>query len=151
MRRRTGTTTLIVALAVLAAAVTWLRAFGLGAAAQEGGPGDAKQMALKKELLESARKVYELEMQRVRFGAGEVMRADDVYLWSRRWLEAQVDLAANKDKRVEAHREHLDRMKALDAKTKALVGAGKASPGEAAAATYYRTQAELWLEQAPAK
>jgi RND family efflux transporter MFP subunit len=114
------------------------------------GPGAGDMdTAAKKALLEAARKVYEFDAARAR--NGEAVGAEDSYRWSHRWLEAQRDLTEAKAERVTAHRDHLERMKALENRTKALADAGQGRPSDAAAGRYYRIQAELWLEQAKAK
>ena len=74
--------------------------------------------------------------------------AEELYTWSRRWLDAEVDLAANKEEKMAAHQRHLDRMKGLEKIAKAMVVTGQGRASDASAAVYYRTQAELWLTRA---
>jgi hypothetical protein len=113
------------------------------------GPAGEKPAALQKGLLEAARKAYEFDALRSR--NAEAVSPEEIYLWSRRWVEAEVDLAKTKGARVDAHRDHLDRMKTLEARTKALAAAGQGREGDAVAGRYFRIQAELWLEHAQAK
>jgi RNA polymerase sigma factor (sigma-70 family) len=111
--------------------------------------GEAASKKLKEALLTAARKTYEETMARYR--NANLEGSESLYLWSRRWLEAQLDLAAAKDDRIAAYREHLDRMRSVEKIAKAFANAGQGRVSDASAAEYYRTQAEIWLEQAKAK
>jgi hypothetical protein len=102
--------------------------------------------ALKKALLEHARKTYELTL-RGPDGDGGMGSAEACYRWSRRWLEAQLGLAHKEPERGAAYRDHLTRMKELEQRAKALWQVGKLRPADLPAASFYRTEAELWLTQ----
>lgn len=121
---------------------------GQAAAAGTAQQNDAVEQ-LKKQLLEAARKTYELELSR--FRNLQVGDMEQVSRWSRRWLEAQLALAADRDARLTAYRAHLERMRGLQKVASALGKAGQATPSYVTAAEYGRVQAELWLEQAKAK
>ena len=68
-----------------------------------------------------------------------------VYTWSVRWLDAQRDQPLRGKALVAAAQAHLDRMTALESKVGELVKAGALPALDAAAATYYRVEAALWL------
>jgi hypothetical protein len=114
----------------------------------QGTPSDT-QAKLKQTMVETARKTYEGAMSRLKFGLpNNAPGFEDFYRWSRRWLEAQVDLASTKDARVAAYQEHVDRMRKLEQLAKGLKKSGTGLPADVSATGYYRSQAELWLEQA---
>lgn len=150
MRMRiTRTVTALVALGIIGAG--GFLAFRLAAEEQKEGatkPGAEQQTSLKKGLLEAARKVYEFEAVRFRNREGS---SSELYLWSRRWLEAQVDLSEAKGERIDAYRDHFERMKTLEKSTKAFAISGQGREADAVGARYFRIQAELWLEQAKVK
>ncbi len=77
---------------------------------------------------------------------GEKLEA--VYQWSRRWLEAETELAAKPEGRAAALKGHHDRMEALAKLARALHEAGDASQAQADAADFYRLEAAAWLEKA---
>lgn len=114
----------------------------LGAAGPK--PPAYDQAALKKALVEEARKTYEMDYRRLEAAAGGIT-PEDLYRWSRRWLEAQLDLTGIKEERVAALRDHLKRMQELEKKTAALAQTGQGSTADASAGKFYRLQAELWL------
>ncbi|MBK9036074.1 MAG: hypothetical protein IPL61_33325 [Myxococcales bacterium] len=70
-----------------------------------------------------------------------------VYTWSVRWLDAQRDQPLKGKALAAAARAHLDRMIALETAVTAMVNAGTLPTIEGAAATYYRAEAELWVER----
>jgi hypothetical protein len=105
--------------------------------------GDA-EAPLKKEMLEEARKVYELNVKQYQAGDGG-LAAENLYVWSGRWLEAELDVAADAAARAAALKAHLDRMKDAEKLAAALWKAGQGRAADAAAGRYYRAQAELWL------
>ncbi len=106
-------------------------------------------MPMEKKMLEAARKVYEMDLARYR--NAQLVDPERLGHWSRRWLDAQLELATGKDDRLTAYREHLDRMRALERIAKSYAAAGQGLAADAIAAEYGRIQAELWLEQAKAK
>lgn len=110
-------------------------------------PAEAKDTsALKKALVEAAQTTYKQDLARMKGLQGS--SPEDLYVWSRRWLDAEMDLAANKDEKVASHHRHLDRMKEVEKMAKAMAVTGQGRQSDATAATYYRTQAELWLTRA---
>jgi hypothetical protein len=112
------------------------------------GPTEA---SLQKALEEQARKTYRLNYKLI-FEAGDgKLVPEDAYRWSRRWLEAALDRAGNREGRVAAYRDHLGRMRDLEQKTQTLWRAGQLRAVEAEAAVFFRTEAELWLTRAQAR
>lgn len=104
---------------------------------------------LKKTMLEEARKVFEQTVARYKNGvAGAV---EELYQWSGRWLEAELDLGADAAARTAALKAHLDRMKEVEKMAVALAKTGQGRDSDAAASRYFRTQAELWLARGRAK
>jgi hypothetical protein len=115
-------------------------------AKQEAGPPAAdraeKEDALKKALVEAARKTYEMKMKRLRGAQGTV---EEVCLWSRRWLEAEQELGGGKERREAALRAHAARMKDLAKIAHALATTGQGLASDATGADFFLAQAELWL------
>ncbi len=107
---------------------------------------DRIETELKKELVAAAETTYKQDLARIKGLQGSSV--EELYTWSHRWLDAELDLAANKDERVAAHQRHLDRMKDLEKMAKAMAVTGQGRQSDATAAAYYRTQAELWLTRA---
>jgi hypothetical protein len=95
---------------------------------------DSERAALAKE-------GYELAV--VAASAGSE-RVETVYEWSLRWLDAVRDTGE-----AEALSAHLERMKTLETKAKALVQAGMASRLTGLAASYFRSEAEEWASGKP--
>lgn len=87
--------------------------------------------------------------------------AEVQYVWSKRLLEAEREVARDNKEVAAAFQSHLDRMAGLETKTKKREEdqrrAGKANgygPDQLArltAAAFYRAEAELWLERAKPK
>jgi RNA polymerase sigma factor (sigma-70 family) len=75
---------------------------------------------------------------------------EEVYNWSVRWLNAQLDMSDKKDERIAALEEHIKRMNQLKAKvnkmTPELIPAYHNS-----AAAWYLAEAEVWLAKEKAK
>jgi hypothetical protein len=134
-------TRLIVSL-TLAAALA-----GLAAAAPAPSEGKAPPELLKAQR-DSARKAYEVCAEGYPKGSPGY-DVEKCYLWSRRWLEAERQLAGDADRTAIAG--HLDRMKKLEEITGARVKAGSGSALEGAAAAFYRAEAETWVAQAKGK
>lgn len=104
--------------------------------------GDAEG-ALKKTMLEEARKVFELRL--TRYQNGGALEVETLYQWSSRWLEAELDLAADATGKTATLKAHLERMKEVEKSAVARMKAGQGPESDAAAGRYYRTQAEVWL------
>jgi hypothetical protein len=101
--------------------------------------------------LEAARTVYQGWLKRHN-ETGEVKWDPEfLYRWSRRWLEAERELAEKKEQRVAASEAHLARMRRLEELLNRQMQAHEAARYEAAAATFYRLEAERWVTQAKAQ
>lgn len=97
-----------------------------------------KAAQLAKDRVAVAEKVYTHATAMMKSGRGTV---EGVYLWSVRWLGADLD-AARPAK--QAFADHAARMTELDTEATKAKGAGAVSAGDAEAATYFRIEAELW-------
>jgi hypothetical protein len=75
-------------------------------AAQPSSPVPKAPPALVKAQMDAARKAFELYLKRQQDRAGEP-GPEKLYVWSRRWMEAQQALASEKDRRVQAAQDHL--------------------------------------------
>ena len=81
------------------------------------------------------------------------------YIWSKRILDTQREIGRNKADHLQALQEHRDRIVAVEKYVKTLYRAPR-TPGEKTgdfftsqlqAVNFYRSEAELWLEQAKKK
>ena len=68
--------------------------------------------------------------------------AEDTYLWSKRWMEAEQDAAVDRPTALAAAEAHLTRMNELSQRAKTMFEAGQASDADVARANFYRTDAE---------
>ena len=85
-------------------------------------------------------------------------KAERLYLWSRRWMEARRDGGTTKEQRIAAIRDHLSRMKAWEEGLpvkKALkesfdtsIDSPWAASEFATSMRYFRLEAESWLVEA---
>jgi hypothetical protein len=92
--------------------------------------------------LRAAAETYKLSFSIVKAGRRDAL-PEDVYRWSRRWMEAAQELGEGKA----AAEAHLERMRELKRLVKALLEGGLATALEAAAADYYVAEAEGWVAQ----
>ncbi|OWK40800.1 hypothetical protein [Fimbriiglobus ruber] len=106
--------------------------------------------AVKKAILEDARQVYEMNQKRYRALEGPVV-VEDTYLWSVRWLEAELDLAADAAAKTAALKGHLERMREVEKMAANQAKAGQGRQSDAVAGHYHRTRAELWLARGEIK
>jgi hypothetical protein len=105
---------------------------------------------LTKERAGAARDVYQLAWND--FKPFDLSKGDGekVYRWSRRWMEAERDLANTKAERAAVLQGHFDRMKKLEEEVQAY--ARSTIPLQQLAATkFYRAEAEGWLAEAKDK
>lgn len=112
------------------------------AVAAEGKAADREGLA--KERLRAARHAYEVVW--ARFKPFDLSKGDgeDVYRWSRRWMESERDFATTKAGRVAAVRGHVERMKKLEQEVR-MYARGTIPFRQLAATQFYRAEAELWL------
>jgi hypothetical protein len=119
------------------------------------GGAPAPDPARDPRLLENARaraaaaqKVYEVTLRRLKTGApGPGDPLDRLYWFSRRWMEAQRELAGKPEDRIAAVRDHLQRIQALEKIVQAMFKAGRVLADDAAAVEFYRLEAEGWLRK----
>jgi multidrug efflux pump subunit AcrA (membrane-fusion protein) len=100
--------------------------------------------------LAAARKVYEMTMVRLKNHQAK-MDVEQVALWSRRWLEAQGELATGKEQQSSAVEAHLGRMRDLEKFAKNLATTGQGLEADAVAAEFHRLEAERVLAQTKGK
>jgi hypothetical protein len=113
--------------------------------------GDRKPSATTEARLKLAQAAVEAvraHISRTEFNAGE---RDPLVIWSRRRLEARLDLSTTKAQRVAAAREHLDEMKGLEQTVIRMHEMGQIDRLTRMDAEYRRLEAENWLEQEQAK
>jgi hypothetical protein len=113
--------------------------------------GEGKAAANAKARLEAARKVYEVYLDRYKRGEPQPLNAELLYRWSRRWLEAQQELATKKGDKVAAVEAHLTRMRWLEELLRRMHKSGVAATFDVAGAEFYRLEAERWVAQAKGK
>jgi hypothetical protein len=114
--------------------------------------GEQKSLpALQKARLDAARKAYEQHWDKFEKAVRGAPNGETLCIWSKRWLNAQRGMSADKDVHPAALEAHLERMKKLEERVAQKV---KVDPGlgpQAAAAEYYRVEAELLLYESKAK
>jgi hypothetical protein len=123
-------------------AATWLRAAPPEAPAK---PLDA----LLRAKVDAARRTYEVVWQNNREGI--IPFAELAYRWSRRWLEAELELSDKKADHVAAWQAHRDRMRQLARITRDRYRNRVSTVEEATGTDFYIAEAEVWLEQAAKK
>jgi hypothetical protein len=109
---------------------------------------DTKELA--KERRGAARDAYEFAWDE--FKPFDLSKGDGekVYRWSRRWMEAERDLATTKAERVAALQGHLERMKKLEEEVQGYAR-GTIPFQQLAATKFFRAEAETWLAEAQGK
>lgn len=101
-----------------------------------------KEPPLAKQRVDAARMTYEqLVIEPPKQGAARA-NPEQTYVWSRRWMEAEQDAAADRPAALAAAEAHLARMRELAQRSETLFQAGQTSAGEVAAAKFYRLDAE---------
>jgi hypothetical protein len=73
------------------------------------------------------------------------------YVWSKRILEAERQVARNKEEVFTAFEEHFKRMTTLETKAKQFARAGTVGADQVAAVAFYRAEAAVWKERAKVK
>jgi beta-lactamase regulating signal transducer with metallopeptidase domain len=112
--------------------------------ARTAGPAQAEAATA---MLEAAKKAYEATAAGYDAGTAPL---PDLYVWSRRWLEAERNLAKTLKDQRSALMQHWDRMSVTHRKVAAMYFAGsKGGEVEKYYATkFYLAEAEMWLAQA---
>ncbi len=102
---------------------------------------DTREGKLSDARIIAAYKAYQLVVDRWKQGAA---RLDDVYVWSRRIRESELENEPLQHRDTDdAYLGHLIRMRELEAEVTALHRKGLASAMDVAAVTYYRSEAEF--------
>jgi hypothetical protein len=101
---------------------------------------------LVKAKVEAARKTYQVIWKNNKEGL--VPFAELAYRWSKRWLEAEVELSDKKEDQVAFYQAHKDRMRDLARITRERYRNRVNTIEEATATEFYIAEAEVWLEQA---
>jgi len=104
----------------------------------------AENMAKAKR--DAARTTYEVIWKNNR--EGFIPIAEIAYRWSRRWLEAELELASKKSDKIAAYQNHLDRMRELYRITHERYRNRVNTIEEVSASDFYQLEARLWLDQA---
>ena len=106
---------------------------------------------LLKAQVAAARKVYELNIMAYKAGFAKGYDLENLCLWSVRWLDAERDLSKKPADRIAAAAAHLARVKTVGTMANAIAKVEPAVGRQAAAAEFYRVQAQIWLTQAKGK
>jgi hypothetical protein len=105
---------------------------------------------LTKERMGAARDAYQLAWNEFRPFDLSKGDGEKVYRWSRRWMEAERELANTKAERAAALQAHFERMKKLEEEVQAYAR-GTIPFQQLAATRFYRAEAEGWLGEAKSK
>ncbi len=112
------------------------------------GPEDRQEIKVTAEarlkLVREALELVRANVGRGQFNPGE---RDPLYIWSRRRLEARLDLSTTKAERVAAAQEHLDEMKTVAELIKRVNEAGDLDRLVQMDAEYRRLEAVSWLSR----
>jgi hypothetical protein len=127
-------------LAIAGALTAGHAASALAAEAPAPSPTAEARLKLAREAMEAVR----AQVGRGQFRPGE---RDPLWIWSRRRLEARLELARAKPERVAAAQEHLDEMKAAEQLITRQHEAGEVDRLALMEAQYRRLEAESWLER----
>jgi hypothetical protein len=119
-------------------------------AAEPTGDKTDRTHKLAKERGRAARNAYEAVW--AKFKPFDLSKGDgeDVYRWSRRWMEAERQMAKSQTERVAALQGHFKRMKKLEQEVQ-MYARGTIPVQQLAATQFYRAEAELWLVAEKAK
>jgi hypothetical protein len=101
---------------------------------------------LARAKLDAARTTYQVMWKNNKEGL--VPAVELAYRWSRRWLEAELDVSALKPDHISAYQAHLDRMRDLARMTHDRFENRVNTIDEVSASDFYRLEAQIWLEQA---
>jgi len=97
------------------------------------------------QMEEAARKVYEaIEGDRTR---GREVATEELYTWSRRWLEASGDAARTAAEKRVAAQAHRQRMHLGLERARKMAEAGRMVPVEVARHEFFVAEADYWLER----
>jgi hypothetical protein len=133
---------------IMAGLVLGLVAATLLRAAPEAAPPKAPEELLKAKV-EAARRTYEVVWKNNREGFVPVVEL--CYRWSRRWLEAELELHEKKADQEMAYQAHAERMRELARITRDRFRNRVNTVEEVTAIDFYTAEARVWLEQARIK
>jgi hypothetical protein len=127
------------------------RSEATGASETQPRPPDAKEsekllIKLRKAKLEAARQTFNVVSKN--FNEGPVRGVELPYRWSRRLLEAERQMSAEKSAQISAFQRHVERMQNVERVARDLYRERVNTVNEVTAAEYYRREAEIWLVQA---
>jgi hypothetical protein len=97
--------------------------------------------------LDLANRAFET-LDKLHMASGHIPKPDEAYRWSRRKLDAEVDLAADRSKRILAFEAHLDRMKKEESRVRELLKDGHRDVMDLMNTEFYRLEAESMLARA---
>ena len=128
--------------------IAFLLAPPLAIAVRAGSQVAAPQVPDKmvKAKVDAARKTFEAIWQNNKEGL--VPFVEIVYRWSRRWLEAELELSTKKADQVAAYQAHADRMRELARVTRGRFRNRVNTIEEATAVDFYTAESAVWIEQA---
>lgn len=106
--------------------------------------GALNKQALAAKRIQTAQRTYEFLFDGVRQGWGRSSDPELVYLWSRRWLEAELEAAGTTAARRTAYINHLSRMKEMAGRFEALSLSIGVPPVKKASAEAFVAEAEYW-------
>jgi hypothetical protein len=118
--------------------------FGLTAGANDDAEAASATARARLALARSALDAIRANVGRGQFSPGE---RDPIAIWSRRRLEARLDLSKTKADRVAAAQEHVDEMKEVEQLVVRLEQAGQVDFLGKMDAEYRRLEAQSWLER----
>jgi hypothetical protein len=110
--------------------------------------GSSATAEARLKLARTALDAVRAHVSRGRFDPGE---RDHVFVWSRRRMEARLDLSKSKADRIAAAQEHVEEMRAMEAVVARMIAVGEVDRLSLLDAQYRRLEAESWLEQEKAK
>jgi hypothetical protein len=153
--------TIAAASVLVAGTAVGMAAFARGQK-ESAGPGRAQEVASShapqpwrtslEARVETAREILKLNMERLRYnvnipgGATEIF--DKIPTWSRRLMEDRLRLASTPTERVDAVREHRNRMILHERLVSAYNSVGQGRGTEALEGKYYRLEADQLLAEA---
>lgn len=91
---------------------------------------------------DATEKVYAQNLTRMRAGQGQ---PSELFGWSERWLDAELELAGTKDERAKVLKDDLERTREIERRAPGFAKVGQGRGPDASAATYYRVEAEIRL------
>jgi hypothetical protein len=112
---------------------------------------EVKPADLPKARLEAAQDTFKGIQDRAKIDPNFHAAGEMLYLWSRRWMDAEQSLATDKAGRITALRGHLERMRKLEELTAENRKQGMVAAYEVSQARYYRVEAQIRLDEAKGK